>query len=51
MTNHGVMEAFRALINEIHSCSILYKEFHDEERKRGKEAAIDDFGGMPGSLG
>jgi Ras family len=36
MTNHGVQEAIRALINEIHSCNILHKELFDEEKKRDR---------------
>ena len=42
LTNHGVQEAFRALINDIHSCNILHKELHDEEIKRGKDI-VDEF--------
>ena len=38
MTNHGVQEALRALINDIHSDNILHKELHDEERNnRGND--------------
>ena len=39
LTNQGVQEAFRALITEIHSCNILYKELLDEDRKRGSSNA------------
>lgn len=43
-TNHGVQEAFRALINDIHSCSILHNKlqiYHDEEIKKKDEG--DEF--------
>lgn len=51
MTNHGVQEAFRALINEIHACNILNKEFMDEEKKRGGVDLVlnDEYSILPKS--
>lgn len=34
MTNSGVQEAFRSLINDIHGDNILHKELIDDDRKR-----------------
>ena len=42
LTNHGVQEAFRALIQDIHSCNILNKEILDEEKRKGKEGEVED---------
>jgi len=42
MTNSGVSEAFRAIINDLHSDNILQKEFFDlDKRKKYSESGND----------
>ena len=33
LTNHGVYDAFKLLVSDIHNCNILAKEFYDKEKK------------------
>ncbi len=37
LTNSGINEAFKVLISDMHSCSILYKEFYDQEKLKNRD--------------
>ena len=42
MTNAGVQEAFRAIINDLHSDNVLQKEFFElDKRKKSHEGNGD----------
>ena len=37
LTNSGISEAFKVLISDMHSCSILYREFYDFEKIKNRD--------------
>lgn len=37
LTNQGIYEAFKILVQDIHSCNILHKELYDLEKQKNKD--------------